>query len=168
MNIKKKFIHKEVAGVSPRGFTFVEVIMVVAIISIMTGVALVSMNSARTNKALETAGQEVAATIREAQNYALTGKGAGAGCNDYTFTYAAGDSYGISNGAACSINVNYTLKNGVTFPSGDLFSFSAPHGAVDFTGLKTIILAKNGKQIRVCVYSSGRVEETVIGAASCP
>ena len=157
-----------------KAVTLIELIITVAIIGIMTGVLLVSTSGSRTDKALEAAARKVAATIREAQNYALTGKDAGAGCNTYTFSYGNGannDEYGIDNGGGCSININYSLDNGVDFNgvSGS-FNFSVPHGtcSVALDAPENIALFKSGKTIRVCVYSSGKVIETDIGAAGCP
>ena len=156
-----------------KAVTLIELIITIAIIGIMTGVLLVSFGSSRTDKALETAARETAATIREAQNYALTGKGAGAGCNTYTFSYGNGDDkneYGIDNGGGCSINASYSLENGVVFQNSGSFNFSAPHGtcSVALDAPENIILTKNSKTIIVCVYSSGKVVETEIGAENCP
>ena len=156
-----------------KAVTLIELIITIAIIGIMTGVLLVSFGSSRTDKALETAARETAATIREAQNYALTGKGAGAGCNIYTFSYGNGDDkneYGIDNGGGCSINASYSLENGVVFQNSGSFNFSAPHGAIGGLGVspRIITLNKGGKNINVCVYSSGKVVETEIGAENCP
>ena len=155
-----------------KAVTFIELVIIVAIIGIMTSVLLVSTSGSRTDKALEAAAREVTATIREAQNYALTGKGAGAGCNTYVFTYGAG-AYSVSNGVACSVNSSYALKNGVTFQNPGLlsFSFAVPHGAISgivFGTPRDIILDKSSKVIHVCVYSSGKIIETDIGAAGCP
>ena len=154
-----------------KAVTLIELIITVAIIGIMTGVLLVSTSGSRTDKALEAAAREVAATIREAQNYALTGKDAGAGCNSYVFAYTdATDSYSVNN--SCNINNSYTLKNGIVFNSGvsGSFNFSAPYGAIGGLGVspRIITLNKGGKNINVCVYSSGKVIETDIGAAGCP
>ncbi|MCD6149636.1 prepilin-type N-terminal cleavage/methylation domain-containing protein [bacterium] len=154
-----------------KAVTFIELVIVVAIVGIMTSVLLVSTSGSRTDKALEAAAREVAAMIREAQNYALTGKDAGAGCNSYVFAYTdATNSYSVNNG--CNINNSYTLKNGIVFNSGvsGSFNFSAPYGAcsVVLGAPENIALSKSGKTIRVCVYSSGKVIETDIGAAGCP
>jgi len=131
---------------------------------------LVSYTGSRTDKSLEIAAREVAATVREAQNYALTGRDAGesggVNCNDYIFTYTIGSAvYTIKNN--CNINISYTLKNGVVFDNEGSFSFSAPHGIVSIVSTETITLSKNSKKITVCVYSSGKIMETSIGE-SCP
>ncbi len=48
--------------------------VVMAMTAIMIGVTLTSLSGARERKAVETEARKMAATIREVQNYALTGK----------------------------------------------------------------------------------------------
>ena len=62
-----------------RGFSFLEMVVIVAIISIMTSVMMVVTFKERDRKEIEAVGREVTAAIREAQNYALTGKQQGTG-----------------------------------------------------------------------------------------
>lgn len=57
-----------------RGFTLVELLIVCIIIGIMTAVILVSLQGNHDQKAVETEGRKLAATLREVQNNALTGK----------------------------------------------------------------------------------------------
>ncbi len=150
-----------------KAFTFIELVIIMAMIGIMSAVLLVSYGEKRADKELEAAAREVAATIREAQNYALTGKDA-AGGSTYTFSYGVvNDEYGISNGN--NINNNYELKDGVVFSGSGGFNFTAPHGtcSVILGTPEDIELNKGGKEIHVCVYSSGKVIETDIGG-SCP
>ena len=57
-----------------RGFTLIEIMVVMAIIGIVTAVTIVSFGSGKERKAVEGQARKVAAAIREMQNYALTGK----------------------------------------------------------------------------------------------
>lgn len=57
-----------------KAFSLVELVTVIAIVSIMLGVAVVSLLPARTSAKLDAAGREVAANIKLAQSYALQGK----------------------------------------------------------------------------------------------
>ena len=57
-----------------KGFTFIEVIIIFTIIFIMTAILLGTSYKDRSKKEIESVAREVAATIREAQNNALTGK----------------------------------------------------------------------------------------------
>ncbi len=57
-----------------KGFTFIEIMIVVTIIGIMTSVVLVYVSGDKSSRAVEVAARQVAAAIREAQNNALSGK----------------------------------------------------------------------------------------------
>lgn len=65
IKIKNKFV---------AGFTLLEVLATVFIIGIMATVALVSTHRGKIDKEVSIAAQQVASSIREAQNYALSGK----------------------------------------------------------------------------------------------
>ncbi len=57
-----------------KGFTFIEVIIIFTIIFIMTAVMMSMSYKERASKEITTVAHEVVASIREAQNNALTGK----------------------------------------------------------------------------------------------
>lgn len=59
---------------SYRAVTMIELLMVMAIISIMTTVGIASWQSSQADAKLRTAQREVAATVKLAQSYALQGK----------------------------------------------------------------------------------------------
>ena len=146
--------------IKQRGFSFLELMIVIAIAGIMTAVMLVSMNAQKEKKEVEAAAREVAAVVREAQTYALTGKGltaSSASCS-YNFFWTTGTvDYGITG---CRTQ-NYVLKNGVQFSgSSGSVSFSVPFSA---TSPATILLNKNSSSYYVCVYSSGLVKESLSG-----
>jgi prepilin-type N-terminal cleavage/methylation domain-containing protein len=57
-----------------KAFTFVELLMAIAIVGIMTAVGFASLNSGKVTTKLQAAQREVASTIKLAQSYALQGK----------------------------------------------------------------------------------------------
>ena len=57
-----------------KGFTLIEVSITAAIIGLMAVVAFVSLQRGKIDKEVNAVAQQVAASIREAQNYALAGK----------------------------------------------------------------------------------------------
>lgn len=147
-----------------KAFSFIEVMVIVAIIAIMSAVGLASLQSAKSVSRLKTAQREVAATIKLAQSYALQGKmqngvtpcGYGFRFTDATnyeiFYNTVGnysdceDRNGQANGrrwfnGAPNLSVSaetYALKNGVSLNS-DINStemyFTVPHGNIyDRTG----------------------------------
>jgi len=64
LNIFKKY----------RGFSFIELLTVIAIIGIMSAVAFVSLSSSKSSAKLSAAQREVAGAIKLAQSYALQGR----------------------------------------------------------------------------------------------
>jgi prepilin-type N-terminal cleavage/methylation domain-containing protein len=138
-----------------QGVTLIELLTVIAIIGIMTAVTIVYLGGAKNDKAVETAAREVASAVREAQNYALTGKNASNCIDGYTFNYTESSSnYSIRG---CS-DISYTLKNGVTFNGDGIINFSIPNAITDGG---TIEVKKGTTSYSVCVCKSGKITEKV-------
>lgn len=162
-----------IASKSYRGLTLIELMISIAIISIMAGVIIVSMSSGKTDRELDAAAREFASIVREAQNYALTGKQLVANsvpCK-YHLTWVRGRSdyslmYEYELNGTCvppspTYSISYTLKNGVTFatPGIQAFYFSPPHGTLSFdAGVRSVGLSKDGQSRIICIHEDGRVE----------
>lgn len=145
------------------GFTLIELILATAIIGILSSVTIVSLQSGKVKKDLEASAREVSAAVREAQNRALTGKVASSTCKSYYFSYT-GSSNNYSIGGSGCPQIQYKLKNGVTFASGGNFSFSIPFGVLS-SGKISIQLSKDSQSYYVCIGQSGSVTEQ---KNSCP
>jgi type II secretory pathway pseudopilin PulG len=149
-----------------RGFSFVEVISVLGIITIMTVVGLVSIQSRRVGTEVEASALEVTAAIREAQNNALTGKNAssesGSECNVYNFIYGS-DIYRVGGPIGSEVNecprFEYILKNKVVFTNSGVISFSIPSGTATLSGSspQQIELRKVNDSYYICVTQSGSI-----------
>lgn len=96
-----------------KGFTFIEVIIIFTIIFIMTAVLLSTSYKDRYKKELQAAAREVTASIRETQNYALTGKQKGSGTMPCTFQFAVGGN---------TYQINHKVRN-LDDPNCDSASF---------------------------------------------
>ncbi|OGI16651.1 MAG: hypothetical protein A3J63_02145 [Candidatus Moranbacteria bacterium RIFCSPHIGHO2_02_FULL_40_12b] len=170
-----------------RGFSFIELIIAMAIFGIMTAAMLVSLLGGKDAKAVEVAAREVAAAIREVQNNALTGKQDSANpsrkiCRWLMYTYSNTPNYTVYYYYGdCTISFqqvyfNASLKNNVNFLTSDNVSFKLPHGTAESFGspmsnpVKITLKSTNNATIKytVCVYPSGRVEEISGDPGTCP
>lgn len=170
-----------------KGFSLIELIVVIAIILIMTLLLFAtSFDDAKKND-LQVGAREVAVSLRQAQNAALTGRlvGSHRTCN-FTFS-GAGSSYEISyeyydpstGGTSCSggdTNTDGVLQSAVALPGTLVFQnsidleFRAPHGVIsnsagEITAVQPITLENDGLIFNICVHPSGRIDE--VGSATC-
>lgn len=181
----KKFFAK-------KGFTLIELMIVVAIVGIMTAATMVSLSSGREAKQVEGEARKFASAIRELQNYALTGKKfhateptcqAGLRVIFENNVSTPFPSYKYRSGTDCGTMTiassgTFALGNGVRFGDGSgLFAFSGLYFTVprgDMVNAANVAIAsttrvslKKGSSVwSVCIYPGGRVEE--YSGASCP
>jgi len=165
---------------SLRGFTLLELLIVVMVIGIISTIILMGTGNARTEKQVDAAGREVAASLRELQQYALTGKqfvtntdpclyniAWNIGSSNYTLNYF----YKNPNTGVCNqqtLMATYTLKGGVTFGNTGSVGFQLPHGKPDFAGASVgFQLDKNGTLGVACLYTDG-LTQSLVGTNSCP
>lgn len=164
-----------------------------AMTAIMIAVTMTSLSGAKDRKAVEGEARKLAATIREVQNYALTGKVMETGrvtCGVGIFNIGDEDtsyrvSYAHRTGTSCGDSPTFvslspiSLLNGVKFfvdplNTTDAFYFKVPRGnlmdslGVAITTAQLIVLQKNTASYSICVYPSGAVTETSGVLGSCP
>ena len=156
-----------------RGFSLVELLIIITIISILSVFILVSVNNHKTKKEVEGAAFIVAGKIREAQVAALTGKQFVPGTtpcgyravwsgSQITVSYVSKDGSG-----ACTVLTTMntqTLTGGVTFTSNGAVEFVLPHGKI--ASDQVVTLTKSGQSQVVCVNVDGLVEPKA-SASSC-
>lgn len=167
-----------------KGFTLIEIIVVMAIISIVSGMVIVSLTDSRVKRELETNAREFVGVVREAQNYALTGKiitGASipvtavpcyfgvswrSDLDNYKISYI----YKNSDTDTCDVNgssysvATYAMKNGAEISSDGSLFFRLPHA--NFSGNTSVEFTKKGIIHKVCIFSDGRISDRP-GGASC-
>lgn len=160
-----------------QAFTLIEILMVIAIIGIVASILFGSLSSGQAVKSVETNAREFVGVVREAQNYALTGKQLIAGTDpcgyvvgwsgaNYTMTYKYKNA-----GGACSqssIVTTYQLKGGATFSATGSLEFGLPHGVIVglSSGSRAVIFAKGGTTHVACVYFNGRMLDQA--GSTCP
>jgi prepilin-type N-terminal cleavage/methylation domain-containing protein len=153
------------------GFSFTEVVIVVAIVGIMSSVGVVSINQSRIRKEVESEALKVMAVIRQAQNNALTGKTQNQnGGADFPCNYrvdAGGNRYfleyiykqNINSDCATTLDrfnvATQQLSGGVTFVAGSNVNFDVPFGTA--SGNSQFELIKGNFRHYVCVCASGKV-----------
>ena len=170
-----------------KGFTLIELLIVIAIIGIMTAALFVSMSRSGTTNALKVAGRQLAAAIRETQNYALTGKQKDKELYPCAFKFSI--DYG-DDGSYYKIEYVPRMINeqcgevtekgyyfqpfmspvkivGVNSVKGEPVIFTVPHATYTTPDSKEdyteYVLEKKDKQYKVRVYSTGVVEEVGFG-----
>lgn len=155
-----------------RGFSIIELMIVMAIILIMTTVLFVNRGNSRAQNDVDAATRLVAAQIRALQNESLTGKRIKDGtimknANQHIFTVNSSDliTYNISykDSSGGSINAgtqsfNLTKKR-VKFDSAVSFYFESPRG--DVASKQDIVLKSNDDSVtrHICVSVNGNVTE---------
>ncbi len=172
-----------------KGFTLIEVLVVVAIIGIATSIVLVSMSSGRINQQVQGDARRLTGLIRELQNNALAGEqivagrvscgfslpavGAGATTITSQYFYRVGPTCTILTAASAPLQT-FTLSPGVSISvANGGVRFFVPWGEVWDGGATAPIavpvqytLVKSTVTWSVCVYQGGRIEESA--GASCP
>lgn len=185
--LTRELVNGIIKNCKKKGFSLLELMIVIAIISIMTVVALVYISkSNRSGREVEFAAREVAVAIREAQNNALGGKQPDAGTvacgHGFYFDSSNLASYKIfynPKGTDCDTAVKnhvngtsvdyitYSLENGVQLSAsgaGDIY-FTSPHGIIYRNGSPLLIttfitVTKDSNNYNICVYPSGNVIES--------
>lgn len=142
------------------GFTLLELIVIIAIISIMTSVILIYGKDNNAEKKLEIAANLVESTVRLAHSNALTGKDASGGCS-YGFFHSVlppATSYGITG---CQ-TITHDLEGGAYFFNDGVpnnINFGIPHGNVTSanTDLRIVLRTTEAAGISrvICINSRG-------------
>ena len=145
------------------GFSLAELLVVVAIIIIMTGVLFASMSGNKSQKDAENAARQVAAQLRQLQNEAINGKSINgqiacyfyfnsAGSREYTTSYndCSNDGGGtlISGSKSQPIKLN-SGKGNVSMSETNIY-FELPHGKHSGTSLVTFTAGDKRAYVCIC------------------
>lgn len=176
-----------------RGFTLIEMVVVLAIIAITSSVVIVSTTTNRSVRETERAVHLLAGSLREAQNYALTGKSTSVTQENcfYGLRFISSTQYALvqyykTGSGLCTATTTYNTLVTNTLPSGvsmtgiasypTVLAFLLPRAEVyrgttgalsSLASAQLIGIQKSGQNRYLCLYPSGRVEERG-NTASCP
>ncbi|NTV40937.1 MAG: type II secretion system protein [Candidatus Moranbacteria bacterium] len=168
------FVFRDAAFPPKKGFTLIELVIVVAIVTIMTGVSLTNVSRNKEAKEVEIAASQVASALRSLQNDAVNGKVlTGSSVCRSTLNLVNGEkkygtsyfscSSGAQVGAENIFYLSSKKENGIVTSSAASFSFTAPRGDVSSSGF--VRLTAGANTYYVCVESSGNIYTQ---KASCP
>lgn len=158
-----------------RGYTLIEIMIVIAIIGIVSGILFFSLSTEKPTREVEASTREFIGIVREAQNNALSGKQLIAGTDpcyyevnwsgsSYTLRYQYKDAAGNCTQHS---DAAYTLKGGVAFSSAASLQFKVPHAQLDFaSGSRAVVLTKSSATRVACVYFNGRIIDEA--GSTCP
>jgi prepilin-type N-terminal cleavage/methylation domain-containing protein len=170
-----------------KGFTLIELLVVISIITIMTSVLFVMMSNDKEKRLVRTAAEGFIASVRDAQNIALTGQSVqgkrpcgvtvSVATKNYSYAVEAYDPDGSKVGGFPRSCTNGTTTAQVRSQGTDRVDISstigaprtiilaAPFGTIDsstFAGTAQpwidYIFSLGGFNYKVCLYRSGRVE----------
>lgn len=161
------------------GFSLVELMVVLAIVLIMTGIFLANQNGNKDQENVETAARQVAAQIRQLQNEALSGKQIGGvlvcgfrfdivsgalvfSTSYYSYSDCAAGTGAAQIGASTQFNLNSKGLLGGTAKanSSNSFYFKAPRAGLSGGQVLINLVSKDGtKHASVCVCTSGNILE---------
>jgi prepilin-type N-terminal cleavage/methylation domain-containing protein len=173
-----------------RGFTLIEMMIVIAIVGILSAMTLVSFSGKRSERGIDRASHTLAAALREAQSYAQTGRTTTIVQDNCSYRLQisvtayvvvntfrlAGDPPGTCTGVGTV--ASYRLTDGVVVSSGSVtIGFNIPRGEVTRNGVllssstpsyARIDLATGSLARYVCIYPTGRVVENGSSSTCAP
>ncbi len=161
--------------ISAHGFTLIELLIVVAVIGVLSAIAIPSFSSFNTNQRLSQAAKQVKNDLRSAQNRAVNGVKDSAGNKVWGLSFDGSNSYTIftcssldlSAVPCCIGETSYetkSLASGFVISNG-LFVFDQVSGDICdvlgalVSGSSSVSVNLSGSSRTVTVSAGGKIEE---------
>ena len=139
-----KCVHKQQVAHTARGFSLIELLVTVSIVTLVTGLALVRYSSFNSTVLLNSQAYEIALDIRQTQLYSLS-VGAVSGGSNFR------DPYGIEFRTSSNNNTEYRIfqdtNNNTLGDSGEIF--------------QNILLGRNFTITSLCLYTDPNLDCTI-------
>jgi len=141
------------------GVTFIELLLVVVIISTLFIPFILTFRTTRSNQALRSSASELADTLRNAHVFAREAKDK----VGWGVTNSSSTNYIVVTGKEDSYSQDSThvLESGVTFESDFFLWFGIGTGEIE-SNQSIVLVGDNGKHLEVQVYKTGVVETGTI------
>jgi prepilin-type N-terminal cleavage/methylation domain-containing protein len=141
-----------------RGFSFPELIIVLAIVIILFGMGTFVFISARKDKQLIVETDKIVFRLEEARTNALAGKNGsnfGIKFSTTTYIYFSGNSYNSADTSNITFNIDMNFQATTSLPSSDnTVIFARLNGVPSVTGTTTISEISNPAHFRRIVIGS--------------
>jgi len=152
----KKFLFK-------KGFSLVEVLVVLAIMGIVASIVLAGFNSFSKSKSVSIGAETITAILRQARNETLTSKdslayGVNFGTNKITIFVAPTYSEGVVTNRDFTLNNNNTNLTVSLSGGGTAVVFSKLNGETTQNGTITVSVPGVSNTKTVTIYKTGLVE----------
>ncbi len=150
------------------GFTLIELLIVIAIIGILSAIAIPSFSDFNNNQRLSQAAKQVKNDLRSAQNRALNNVdgmawGVSFDLANHTYTAFSCETLTLSTCTCASkpVEVNKSFADDFTFTGpNDRFIFEQISGAVCDSGVSDSVALELGTSTRtITVSAGGKIEE---------
>lgn len=148
------------------GYTLFELLVVITIIILFTGISLAYYNSFNEQKRLETETKKFVETLELAKKKTISGdKPCDAYNGAYSVEWQTATYKLISSG--CAEQLSYNLPAGITFLAASSLTFR-PFGLGTTPDCAVVKNNNAGKCRKVTIESSGTITEIVNPSCSCP
>lgn len=148
---------------STKGFTIAEIIVAVAIMTLVTSVGVVTFVSSKNSANLNYYTDRIISSLEQARSNSASGKGGSSygikfATSTLTYTLFTGSTYSSSdvNNVVTQIGTGYTLSTNLTASSTTIV-FSRLTGAPNATGTVTLLQQATSKSKVITVGSQGNI-----------
>jgi prepilin-type N-terminal cleavage/methylation domain-containing protein len=141
-----------------RGFSLIEMLIVIGIIALLVGIGVNSFVSARNSKQLDVTLQAVASKLYEAKSSAISGKNGqnfGVKFNSSSYVYFVGSSFNPSDSANVTFQIPSNINMTYTLPGPDYaVIFSRMTGKPQVSGNITLTRTDNASSTQTIVIGT--------------